>query len=498
VYQCNDEWVGGYPMWDVFRAMHEARDLIRGRYEMLVHKETVFGLDYLANAVQWLREAGEPLLALGNLTRLESWEAYDRLYRAYSDQDAKAVEFPLSSRLRALLAGDDVSGIASFLAESPSMAWSSHRSTWYARRKAQRWLEDIYFARRDWIKAIRFYERADRMICNDIYDVMADVMETLVACRGNPAVAWMPRETGCAYHLWHEKRYFQYEEAVRQWFTSDAARWEGTNYLDTEKMKRCHTSVTTGEFTAVYRHRRHPQGPVGRYMLEFYPWAQQHREALAAAATGDAQAIESLAQNGASPSRAMGEEFYNDLFRRGGHVGEYHRTYDYSIYRAVYDIVLAHLQTESPESVLEIGCGSGTLASRIVTLPGLKRYRGIDFSREGIKLAVGKCVNGDHTTAPEFILGDIREAEHYGDSWSCIVATEVLEHLDDDLAVVGMVPAGALVLLTLPDFHSPGHVRTYPDGNYIRARFAGLLDFDDVRCLPWGPRGQDSIYVCKA
>ena len=134
----------------------------------------------------------------------------------------------------------------------------------------------------------------------------------------------------------------------------------------------------------------------------------------------------------------------------------------------------------SGSSVVELGCGTGRLASLLVS--HARSYLGLDFS--------SRCIAAARRFVPaaRFVVADLRtdpipDAEVY-------VANEVLEHLDDDLALLRRLPVGALVVLSVPSFDSASHVRHFPRRGQAAQRYARALTVETVDYVPHGTRGR--------
>lgn len=130
-------------------------------------------------------------------------------------------------------------------------------------------------------------------------------------------------------------------------------------------------------------------------------------------------------------------------------------------------------------SVVELGCGTGRLAKLIV--PNARTYLGLDFSE--------RCIREAKVNAPggEFRVSDVREpiptAEVY-------VATEVLEHLDDDLGLLAQIAPWSTVIISVPSFDSHSHVRWFPARGDARRRYSGSLAIDHEEFIPHGTKGR--------
>ena len=138
------------------------------------------------------------------------------------------------------------------------------------------------------------------------------------------------------------------------------------------------------------------------------------------------------------------------------------------MYLAVADLVPSG-------SVVELGCGTGRLAA---ILDRGASYVGLDFAPRLVEEA------SRHYPRATFWVADLRtdpipDAQTY-------VATEVLEHLDDDLALIERLPIGATVVLSVPSFDSESHVRFFPEARSASERYGALLDIDVERYIPIG------------
>ncbi len=136
------------------------------------------------------------------------------------------------------------------------------------------------------------------------------------------------------------------------------------------------------------------------------------------------------------------------------------------------------------ESVLEIGVGQGALGYRLAER---YRYVGLELDEQALAVARSRIVRGT------LVHGDLDAVE---ERFDLVVATEVLEHLEDDVAALRLwrerlVPGGA-VLLSVPAFPErfgpwdvkAGHFRRYErDGLAATFRAAG---FEPVAIRTYG------------
>ena len=136
---------------------------------------------------------------------------------------------------------------------------------------------------------------------------------------------------------------------------------------------------------------------------------------------------------------------------------------------AKYRIIAAYLQGAGPLRVLNAGCGSGEL-SLLLAAAG-HTVIGIDPAPEYVAIARQNAAAA-HVTGCAFDVRSIEEFEADA-PFDCVVATDVLEHIEDDRAAIRklgrLVRPDGRVILTVPagpwlfGFHDEalGHFRRY-------------------------------------
>ena len=149
-------------------------------------------------------------------------------------------------------------------------------------------------------------------------------------------------------------------------------------------------------------------------------------------------------------------EYYNKLFAHNS---------DMSRYLQIHKRIGSWIHDEK---VLDIGCGTGELQKFI------KNWHGVDFSEEAIRIAAN----------PAAVVGDIYKYDF--DGYDMHVCTEVLEHVDD-MAVLKRIPIGSPVILSVPSFPDPSHVRTYTEES-MRKRFSPYIKIQKLVRFNWHDR----------
>jgi SAM-dependent methyltransferase len=148
--------------------------------------------------------------------------------------------------------------------------------------------------------------------------------------------------------------------------------------------------------------------------------------------------------------------------------------------------LIAPLLDDSIESVLEVGVGQGALGYRLAER---YRYVGLELDEQALGIARSRLPRGT------LVHGDL-DALAPEDRFDLIVATEVLEHCEDDVAALRLwrerLVAGGSVLLSVPAFPErfgpwdvkAGHYRRYEREGFTATLRAG--GFEPVAIRTYG------------
>lgn len=168
---------------------------------------------------------------------------------------------------------------------------------------------------------------------------------------------------------------------------------------------------------------------------------------------------------------------YNDLRNR-----EFD-AYAHSKYR----IILDRVNDSAPLSILNAGCGAGDLSFLLVQHG--HKVHGIDPSPEHIALA------SEHAFDPRctFVCSTIEDFEPV-ELYDCVIATDVLEHIEDDKAaankLLAMVRPGGLLIIAVPALpilfgrhdEQLGHYRRYTKSGLWRLlNESGSVNLEQLR-----------------
>ena len=169
------------------------------------------------------------------------------------------------------------------------------------------------------------------------------------------------------------------------------------------------------------------------------------------------------------------KDIYDKIFAEGGYQGSYNLPYWHSSYYPLFKRVLHELERHNVKSVLEVGCGTGGFAHLVRDKSAIE-YHGFDFSTVAVEKAIERTQRPDAFHVGDATIASSYENRHY----DCIVCTEVLEHIEQDLEAIANWKAGATCICSVPNFDSDTHVRFFSTEDEVRARYAQLIDIKDI------------------
>jgi len=190
----------------------------------------------------------------------------------------------------------------------------------------------------------------------------------------------------------------------------------------------------------------------------------------------------------------LDNNWYNEVFKTGGSEYMYFLKYDKTPWYPVWKIIVARIKELGAINILDIGCGPGQFADCLLSeitnadassniLPQLK-YTGIDFSSVAIDFA------NKLNLSASFIVADATSYDYSQVDYDLVVTTEFLEHITDDLGVLSKIKTGSVILATLPNQDSEGHVRflsknTNTAKSQIKKRYSGLCKIVSIKKFPY-------------
>ncbi len=137
------------------------------------------------------------------------------------------------------------------------------------------------------------------------------------------------------------------------------------------------------------------------------------------------------------------------------------------------------------DSLLDVGCGQGSLLATLMPLKPQASHMGVDFAAKALDVARHRAPNA------EFGLLDV-VAGHLDRRFDLVVCTDVVEHIEDDVAALRNLAAmtGRYLLVStlqgrMREFErSVGHHRNYAHGE-LQAKIKSV-GLEVERVVEWG------------
>jgi len=160
--------------------------------------------------------------------------------------------------------------------------------------------------------------------------------------------------------------------------------------------------------------------------------------------------------------REQSSEYYDEAFLL---TEDCRKHYTQSNHYPLWSVLVDRISRANVESVLEIGCGPGRLAT-FLRDKGLSRYLGLDFSTKNIEWAKTTCPEVD------FIVADVFKTDViHSHDYDTVVSTEFLEHVEQDLEVIKKLRKGTRFYGTVPNFPGRSHVRHFNNIQEVYDRY---------------------------
>jgi 2-polyprenyl-3-methyl-5-hydroxy-6-metoxy-1,4-benzoquinol methylase len=173
-------------------------------------------------------------------------------------------------------------------------------------------------------------------------------------------------------------------------------------------------------------------------------------------------------------SKEKGADYYDFA------VCAYPRLSEHYARRSKYYPLLAAVLSKIPDKtsrILDLGCGAGQLAHLFYN-NGYHSYTGIDFSPEMLKIA------RRWRTPYRFLERDIRIPDSIVDlEYDIVVSTEFVEHITDDLEILGRINSGTTVIISTTNRPGKEHVRFFPSEEDVWHRYKRVIDIDGLLVL---------------
>lgn len=172
-----------------------------------------------------------------------------------------------------------------------------------------------------------------------------------------------------------------------------------------------------------------------------------------------------------APPAGLGFERSSEWYDTGyAAVKSYSKHYADSPYYPLWCVMLDRLAPAKVRCLFDVGCGPGQFAA-FLRDQGLPRYVGLDFSDVCIRMAKSACEQFEFVCADAFKT-DLFETLDY----DVLVATEFLEHVENDLAIINRIRPGTRFYGSVPSFPHAGHVRYFSSSEEVMTRYAEGFD----------------------
>ncbi|WGD30034.1 methyltransferase [Ancylobacter sp. WKF20] len=133
--------------------------------------------------------------------------------------------------------------------------------------------------------------------------------------------------------------------------------------------------------------------------------------------------------------------------------------------RHLRNIVRTLIEDLPYETVLDVGCGQGSMLQSLMPLRPAARYTGIDFSEGALKVARERAPGAEFMAFD--VLNGTLDRRH-----DLVLCTDVVEHIEDDVTAIRNIAAMTgkyLLVSTLqgtmrPYEYKVGHYRNYAHG----------------------------------
>jgi len=168
----------------------------------------------------------------------------------------------------------------------------------------------------------------------------------------------------------------------------------------------------------------------------------------------------------------------------------YSRHYSESSYVKLWNQVAKYISPE--ETVCDIGCGPGQFMELMLD-HNVKTYTGIDISPVAIGKACSLLSKRTDAYKASLVCTNILNGFLMPDA-DKYVLVEILEHLNQDKALLAKIPKGKEVILSVPSYLGGSHVRKFDNVDQVRERYGAIVEPDEITEIQ---RGTGKIFVLK-
>lgn len=176
------------------------------------------------------------------------------------------------------------------------------------------------------------------------------------------------------------------------------------------------------------------------------------------------------------PENEVGPEHYNAFFKRNP---------KYKSTRHPYIKPIINMMWESKckfTNILEIGAGFGLASEEIISKFKPESYCGYEFSNAMSGLR--ERLNQFSTLCNISLINDTFKDIDRMDRFDCVIALEILEHINWDLDFIKKINPGTKVFFSVPTKPNKLHVRHFIDKDSIIKRYSEFLEINSIEFVP--------------
>lgn len=194
--------------------------------------------------------------------------------------------------------------------------------------------------------------------------------------------------------------------------------------------------------------------------------------------------------------KELSKHWYDKVFKAGGSEEVYFLKYSETPWYPVWKKIISRLEERGSSKVLDIGCGPGQFAHCLLDHLTSVDYVGIDFSKAAIDLAK------ELGLPAEFIISDAVTYDYSKLEYDAVVITEFLEHIHNDVFVLEQLLPGTLILATLPNMNSEGHVRFLPKDvdkakRLVVSRYSKVCEIVSIEHFPYESNPENADFLIE-
>lgn len=168
-------------------------------------------------------------------------------------------------------------------------------------------------------------------------------------------------------------------------------------------------------------------------------------------------------------------KLYDDIYKSGGSGEAYFKHYSETPYVEIWSKAAQLIKRISNPKIIDIGCGPGQFGNLLFDF-GIFDYKGIDYSREAIKMA--KIRNDKFRE--RFCIDNAFTSKIYEEEYNVVTLFEVLEHINDDFTMLSNIRKGSIVIFSVPNYNSRGHVRIFKSKEDVYHRYSNTIQISDA------------------